>query len=149
MIYKEEKRDLFSVPDDYYIAHCISADFDLGAGIALEIENKFNVKAELNERYSTYMDFWNIVDTNKYGDCICTGRIMNLITKKYYYDKPKYDSMYAALRFMKQLCRQHRVHKLAMPKIGCGPDRLRWDVVSRLIKRVFEDTDIEILVCTQ
>ena len=37
MIYKEEIRDLFSVPDDYYFAHCISADFKLGAGIAVEI----------------------------------------------------------------------------------------------------------------
>lgn len=27
MTYKEEIRDLFSVPNDYYLAHCISADF--------------------------------------------------------------------------------------------------------------------------
>ena len=30
MKYKEEKRDLFSVPEDYYLAHCISADFGMG-----------------------------------------------------------------------------------------------------------------------
>ena len=34
MIYKEEQRDLFSVSSDYYLAHCISADFKMGAGIA-------------------------------------------------------------------------------------------------------------------
>ena len=27
MQYREEVRDLFSVSDDYYLAHCISADF--------------------------------------------------------------------------------------------------------------------------
>lgn len=43
MIYKEEKRDLFSVPNDYYLAHCISADFALGKGIAVEF-NKQRLK---------------------------------------------------------------------------------------------------------
>lgn len=47
MIYKEEKRDLFSVDDSYYIAHCISADFALGAGIAKEIDRRFNTREEL------------------------------------------------------------------------------------------------------
>lgn len=34
MTIKEEKRDLFTMPSDYALAHCISADFKLGAGIA-------------------------------------------------------------------------------------------------------------------
>ena len=41
MIYKEEIRDLFSVPDDYYLAHCISADFGMGAGIVIEFNKRF------------------------------------------------------------------------------------------------------------
>ncbi len=37
MTYKEEYRDLFSAPDEYYFAQCISADFKMGgAGIALQ-----------------------------------------------------------------------------------------------------------------
>ena len=31
MFYKEEKRDLFSVSDSYYLVQCISADFAMGA----------------------------------------------------------------------------------------------------------------------
>ena len=30
----EVKKDLFSVEPNYYLAHCVSADFVLGAGIA-------------------------------------------------------------------------------------------------------------------
>ena len=37
--------------------------------------------------------------------------------------------------------------KLAMPKIGCGLDRLDWDEVYDIICEVFEDTDVEILIC--
>lgn len=41
------------------------------------------------------------------------------------------------------------VTKLAMPKIGCGLDILEWNKVSEIIKDVFKDTDIEILVCVK
>ncbi len=34
-----------------------------------------------------------------------------------------------------------------MPKIGCGLDGLNWDIVRSIIKEVFKDTDIEILIC--
>lgn len=34
MNYMEMTGDLFAVPQGYYLAHCISGDFSLGAGIA-------------------------------------------------------------------------------------------------------------------
>jgi len=47
MIIKEEKRDLFTVSNDYALVHCISADFKLGAGIAKEFDKKFNARQKL------------------------------------------------------------------------------------------------------
>ena len=44
MIYKEEVRDLFSVSEDYYLAHCISADFGMGKGIVVEFNKRFDIK---------------------------------------------------------------------------------------------------------
>ena len=46
-----------------------------------------------------------------------------------------------------QFIGQENIHKIAMPIIGCGLDRLEWDKVSRTIKDVFQEEDIEILVC--
>ena len=37
--------------------------------------------------------------------------------------------------------------RIAMPKIGCGLDQLNWQDVEGIIREVFADTDIEILVC--
>jgi len=34
-----------------------------------------------------------------------------------------------------------------MSKIGCGLDKLSWNKVEEIIKRTFDDTEIEILVC--
>ena len=39
------------------------------------------------------------------------------------------------------------VNKMAMPKIGSGRDRLNWSVVYNIINEVFEDMDIEIVIC--
>ena len=36
-----------------------------------------------------------------------------------------------------------------MPRIGCGLDGLDWGIVKAIIKDVFEDTDIEILICVR
>lgn len=36
MIYKYEECDLFCVPSNYYLVQCISADFAMGAGIAVQ-----------------------------------------------------------------------------------------------------------------
>lgn len=44
MIYKEEKCDLFLVSEDYFLAHCISADFGMGKGIVVEFNRRFNMK---------------------------------------------------------------------------------------------------------
>lgn len=145
MIYKEEHKDLFSVPEDYYLAHCISADFGMGKGIVVEFNKRFDMKRKLQKIYPDYINQWH---RNKMiGDCIQQDKVFNLITKERYCMKPTYDSLKVALLEMKDLCNEIHVTKLAMPVIGCGLDRLEWSKVSEIIKDIFKDTNIEILVC--
>lgn len=145
MIYKEEYRDLFSVTDDYYLAHCISADFGMGAGIAVQFNKRFNMKNKLIRSYPTYIDKFRI--DGVHGDCILHDKVFNLITKERYWDKPTYTLLFEALQQMYTLCDMYGIKKIAMPTIGAGLDKLDWNKVSTLIKDVFKNTDIEILVC--
>lgn len=147
MIYKEEKRDLFSVSDDYYLAHCISSDYALGAGIAVEFDKRFDMRRKLKEDAPDYWEYMTAF--NLKGECVLIERVLNLITKEKYYHKPTYKSTTHALRCMKVVCEANNISKIAMPIIGCGLDRLQWDKVSKIIKETFKDTDIEILVCRQ
>ena len=145
MQYREEVRDLFSVSDDYYLAHCISEDFALGAGIAVEFNKRFDMKQKLQEEFPDFSDYMNHYRLQ--GECILIDRVLNLVTKHKYYYKPTYKSMRQALQFMKRVCKANNIHKVAMPLIGYGLDKLQWDKVSKIIQDVFSDTDIEILVC--
>ena len=99
------------------------------------------MKNKLQTKYGSYLSRY----TN--GDCILEDRVFNLITKPQYWSKPTYTSIRNALLSMKDMCKGHKVTKVAMPVIGCGLDRLEWDKVSEIIKEVFDDMDIEILVC--
>lgn len=145
MIYKEELRDLFTVPDDYYLAQCISSDFAMGAGIAVEFNRRFDEKNHLRQRFPNYQSCFRNMGLQ--ADCILDGRVLNLVTKERYFHKPTLKSMYGSLRVMKDICTDSNITKIAMPTIGAGLDRLSWNDVSELIKKVFNDTNVEILVC--
>lgn len=145
MTYREEAGDLFAVPEDYCLAHCISADFAMGKGIAVEFNRRFDMKNKLKAHYPDYLDQWQ--REKKRSGCILAGRVFNLITKERYFQKPTYETLRGALECMKALCVQKGVRRAAMPVIGCGLDRLAWEQVSAVIQDVFSDTGIEILVC--
>lgn len=141
----EEKIDLFTVAEEYYLVHCISADFKMGKGIVIEFNKRFNMKNILQKKYPQYLQ--HFVNNRLRGDCILEGRILNLITKERYFNKPSIITMRIALKEMKQICIENNINKVAMPLIGCGLDQLKWEDVKVNIVQIFKDTDIEILVC--
>lgn len=134
-----EKRDLFTVPQGYYLAHCISADFALGAGVAKTFDEVYNMRFKLFRAYNDY--------TYEGGNALLIDNVFNLVTKPKYYHKPRYEAVREALETMKDIMEMNATTKLAMPKIGCGLDKLSWSEVYEIICEVFEDTDVEILIC--
>ncbi|MDE6834909.1 MAG: macro domain-containing protein [Ruminococcus sp.] len=134
MTYHEEKRDLFSLPEEYYLVHCVSADFVLGKGIALEFNKRFDMKNKLR-------------NCGQSGKCILIDRFFNLVTKKTWRNKPTIDSVVECLHELKRQVTEKNIKKIAMPLIACGLDGMEWKTVSEQVKNIFNDTDVEILVC--
>ncbi len=64
--------DVFSAAEDSYFAHCISQDYKMGAGIAVDFNKRFELKYKLSRINS------------KSPDCILVDRVFNLITKEKY-----------------------------------------------------------------
>ena len=134
-----EKRDLFTVPQGYYLAHCVSSDFELGAGIAKTFNSVYNMRYKLFRSYSEYEYIG--------GDALPVDNVFNLVTKERYWHKPTYETLRAALKSMKEWMEFMSITKVAMPRIGCGLDKLEWSVVYEIICEVFEDSDVEIVIC--
>ena len=136
-----ETKDIFTVPQGYYLAHCISGDYALGAGVAKQFDAVYNMKAKLNDQYRVY-------EEPSIGSALLVDNVFNLVTKEKCYQKPTYSTLEETLVDMREQMNELMITKLAMPKIGCGLDRLDWDRVLELITEVFNETDAEILICT-
>lgn len=145
--YEIVKKDLFTVDDKYSLVQCISADFAMGAGIAMQFNDRYDMKRRLTDKYGDWMTRWDNYPEER-GVCIKEGKVFNLVTKKVYWQKPTYETMQRAIDSLCICAKNARVTELAMPMIGCGLDRLVWDKVSEIIQRRFMNEDFNILVCT-
>lgn len=142
------KKDLFTVPQGYYMAHCISNDFALGAGIAKQFVEHYNMKFKLQEQFRD----GNKYDKNKnwgqyVGQALLVDNVFNLVTKERGFHKPTYPNIRKALISMREFMEELYITKLAIPKIACGLDGCDWDKVEEIIYDVFFDYDVEILIC--
>lgn len=136
MMLNEKKGNLFELDNNkYYFAHCISADYALGAGIAVEFQRRFHLKEQLKR-----------IGKGEYPQLIIINQVLNLVTKKKYWHKPTYETITKCIKDMRDFCKQVDVKYLAIPKLGCGLDKLQWGKVKEIIKEEFKDLDIEIEV---
>ena len=142
MTFTEERGDLFAEEiGGYALCHCISSDFALGAGIAKQFA-KMGIKKQLCEKFPKQ---WN-----GKGYCLITetnGIIVgNLVTKERYSHKPTLETLRQSLEDFRESALELKLFKIAMPKIGCGLDKLEWSDVREIIQNVFAETDFNILV---
>lgn len=144
MTLTEIKGNLFTSPDNFYLSHCISADFRLGAGIAIQFNETYDMRRKLFKLFPHPDDPFRGNGERYVGKALLVDNVFNLVTKSRYYEKPTYGALQQTLEDMKRQCVERGIKKLAMPRIGCGLDRLNWVTVKKIIKEIFEDTDIEI-----
>lgn len=133
------KGDLFDCEENVSIAHCISKDVEMGKGIAVEFKKRFgqvdNIKNQKKE-------IGQVAILNKNENSF----IYYLITKERYYHKPSYSSLEKSLNDMKIHIEKNNIKELSMPKIGCGLDKLEWNIVKKMINRIFSNLELKITI---
>lgn len=159
MIYIEQGIDLFSLSSDYMLAHCVSADYVLGAGIARQFRRRFDMARKL--KITGTCGSWDgsgrciVINMTKTGQMTTPSqgvlRVANLITKRFFFDKPTLSTIHDALENLREKLQTEpeyqNIKRLGMPRIACGLDGQNWAEVSTIIQDVFNDMNIEIRVC--
>lgn len=126
----EVKGDLFGSGDS--LAHCVSVDLKMGAGIAVGFKQRFGRLKEL------------AAQNPRVGSCLVLedGKrcIFYLVTKERYFGKPTLATLRAALKSLAIELEKRGIANLSIPRLGCGLDRLAWADVAALIKETLPQT---------
>lgn len=136
---REIEGDLFSAPKDHSLAHCVTSDLKMGAGIAVKFKQVFKGVDELRAQNVGVGGVATLKDGQRF--------VYYLITKKSTYDKPTYEDLTRSLEAMKKHMSENGAKKLAIPRIGCGIDGMEWPKVKSILNSTFgKEGDFEVVV---
>ena len=130
----EIKMDIATVPQGYTLVGAFSTDKNFSIGTP----GLFNRTFEITNR--TDGDF-------KVGTAKRIDNLYMLFVKESSYDMPDWTALENALCDLRKKVTKKRIRKLAMPKICTGGGGFDWQQVENLICDIFDDVDVEILVC--
>jgi O-acetyl-ADP-ribose deacetylase (regulator of RNase III) len=146
LVIEERVGSLFSSThsnDAVSLVHCVACDLRMNRGIARQFQRRFGGLAELRKQAPWPGKVLMLPIASP------QPRFVFCLVTKTQSARPPAD----AKAFMLALCRlrehvaSHDIRHLAMPRIGCGFDGMRWPKVKRLLETAFRDMDVHITVC--
>jgi len=136
----EITKNILEIPQEYAIAHCISADLKMNKGLA----------AEICKQYGSFSEIFSNLTINV-GDAIpiiANNRlILYLITKQNYYQKHQFNDIQKAISNSIKELYKLKHYKLAIPKLATGLDKCSWSDIKQLLCSEFSNTNIELIIC--
>ena len=133
---------LYEVNEDLFrsslaLGHCVSKDFKMGKGVAKKMKFLFGPP-------SPSLRLLPVGDVGVQNTP--HGPIFHLITKRFFYEKPRIDQFEQAIISFRDEILRWGIREVAVPRLGTGLDRIPWGVVKRIILAVFNGYDVDVYV---
>lgn len=147
---KEVQGDLLTCGADI-ICHQVNFQGVMGGGVALSIRDKLLLK---NGLYQQYQDYCSIFQETAIGTVLMQEApeviVANLFCQREFTlnnDLTDYEAMEKCLRTVKLFALKRRNRKVAVPGyMGCGIAGGNWSRVLGILKKVFEDSAVELTI---
>lgn len=154
MKYQEMNRDLMQTPKEYVIAHNIdSGETAMGAGVALvlcraypKLRTHCQMFAEEHNHEVGHTCRYNADDGRIVYNMYTKPHVWNSVIRGMTHEQYHNNQRKCLISLREQMLANNEM-KLAIPKIASGLDRCNWEDIRKIIFEVFEETEIEILVC--
>ena len=111
----EVPMNLITMPQGWYLAYAVSADLNFTVGLPKLFNDTFQLEYKIDDPHV--------------GDAIVVGNTVSLIVKEGVYDKVDIGDLCCALQNLRTQCEEVGITRLAMPKICCGNNGLKWKEV--------------------
>ncbi|XP_073842045.1 terminal ADP-ribose protein glycohydrolase 2 [Musca autumnalis] len=134
--FTEQRGSNVSAPDNCAVVHTISADFAMCPGLGVQFNCKSSRSTEQLRQDKHTGNVAVLKDQNRY--------VYNLVTKERNHERGTYVALFYALIATRDHMRKNAVTKLAIPRLGCGIDRLDWLRVRDILEIVFSEDAVEI-----
>ncbi len=136
----ERNGDLFSAGNSVQgYAQCVSSCVSMHRGIALQFRARFPAVNDLPTGTPV-------------GGCIVAYHgeqvIFNLVSKPHFASKPTTRTLRNSIRAFREAAEAEGVTSVALARIGCGLDRMRWYDVRRILQTEFQGSNIHLYVYT-
>ena len=123
------------------LAHAVSAEFHMSKGIAVQFKEYFGGVEQLCNQGKRVGEVAYLAHQGRY--------IFYLITKQNYWERQvSIDALHSCLINLRELCSVLGVKSVAMPRIGCGLDLLKFESVLPRIVSAFAGSDVLVKVVT-
>lgn len=129
----EVPMNLITMPQGWYLAYAVSADLNFTVGLPKLFNDTFQLEYK--------------IDDPKVGDAIVVGNTVSLIVKDGVYDKVDISDLCCALQNLRTQCEEVGITRLAMPKICCGNNGMKWKEVKSAIRGIFKGSNVFIMIC--
>lgn len=139
---KEVGGNLFHASEEFSLCHCVSRDFHMQNGIAHKWATTFPYSR--NALVSQNATVGGVAALPRSD----IATLYYLVTKEWFGTKPTLITLKQSLEAMREAMRARGETKLAMPRIGCGLDKLTWRDVKNTLFDVFKHSDVLIVVYT-
>ena len=124
------------------IAHFVSSDFKMTKGVARQISSAYPYISKTLQSLET-----PIVESSVAVSLPWNNKSNFQFSYKIsFFEKLTYYNLSRSLNCMKKHLLQKGIQQIALPKFGCGLDKLKESRVFSLISDVFEKTDIKIFL---
>ncbi|CAI6372597.1 unnamed protein product [Macrosiphum euphorbiae] len=123
-------------------AHCVSEDFQMGSGIAVNFKLKYGALGALMDQKVRVGGVAELPRSDE-GGKLC---VFYLVTKVLFHHKPTLQSLADSLNQLRDRLIDLRINRLIIPKLGCNLDRLDLYQVRGLLSATFSQ-EMYITVC--
>ena len=128
---------VFEAPEGVALAHCVSADLAMSAGIAVQFVRRW---PDIRSGYSrSEPGSLHVFSSTR-------GHIFNLITKERFDDKPSLEDFRKSIVALKSKMQALNIKTLAVPELGSGRDRLNLSKVIQVLQSILVEAGIGVIM---